>query len=454
MRSTPRPLWPHQQAVLTDLVVGHWLLLWEMGTGKTAALAVAGGIVGGRQLWLSPAILLRQTAAEIAAWRPGVRVQILRTGRDTVDDTADVVAVSYDMMRRESVWKQLFRLRWDSCVCDEGHMLGHGRAIRTRAFYGAMHTSPGALFRRCERVWIATGTPVMSSPDELHPHLSRLFPQHIPDQLRRTDFIERYCITVQRTFGTIVVGARNTGELSDILKRCASRLRLTDVVANLPSLLIDHVPVEIRAADRRAIEETMTPAQRAELHVVLTQIEGGDEAGWQRLQAMLLPLASTRRVLALAKSPAALELIRAELAGGTDRIVLFGIHLAALHMLRDALEGSAGARLLVGDTAPNARADALAAFQDGSCRVLLASTRVAGFGLNLQAARRVIFLESDWTPAALDQAVARVWRAGQYRPVHVSLLSVADSVDQRVAAIVARKRVVINQILGEPVTNG
>jgi hypothetical protein len=35
--------------------------------------------------------------------------------------------------------------------------------------------------------------------------------------------------------------------------------------------------------------------------------------------------------------------------------------------------------------------------------------------------------------------------------VHVSLLSVADSIDQRVAAIVARKRVVINQLLGETV---
>jgi SNF2 family DNA or RNA helicase len=83
--------------------------------------------------------------------------------------------------------------------------------------------------------------------------------------------------------------------------------------------------------------------------------------------------------------------------------------------------------------------------------VLIASLRVAGFGLNLQAARRAIFLESDWTPAALDQAVARLQRAGQTRPVHVSLLSVADSIDQRVASIVARKRVVINQLFGETV---
>jgi SNF2 family DNA or RNA helicase len=449
--SCPRPaLWAHQEAVLADLAMGHWLLLWEMGTGKTAALAVAGGVVGGRQLWLSPAVLLRQSADEIRRWRPGARVQILRTGRDKLDATADVIMLSYDLMRRETVWKQLWKLGFQSCVCDEGHALGHGRSIRTRAFYGATYASAGALYRRCERVWIATGTPVLSSPDELHPHLSRLFPTHVPDFLRRQDFIDHYCITVKRTFGTIVVGARNTKELADTLKACSSRLRLADVT-DLPPLIIDHVPTEISRADRQSIEATMTAAQRHELNVVLTQIEGGEEAGWQRLQAMLLPLASTRRVLGLAKAPAALDLIRAELAGGADRIVLFGIHLDALRLLHDALGASHGARLLTGETLPNARADALAAFQTGACRVLIASLRVAGFGLNLQAARRAIFLESDWTPAALDQAVARLYRAGQTRPVHVSLLSVADSIDQRVAAIVARKRVVINQLLGETV---
>ena len=443
-------LWSHQREVIPRLIKDHCLLLWEMGTGKTAALAVAGGVVGGRQLWLSPAVLLRQSADEIRRWRPGARVQILRTGRDKLDPTADVIMLSYDLMRRETVWKQLWKLGFQSAVCDEGHALGHSRSIRTRAFYGATYSSAGALFRRCERVWVATGTPVLSSPDELHPHLSRLFPAHVPDFLRRQDFIDHYCITVKRTFGTIVVGARNTRELADTLKACSSRLRLADVT-DLPPLIIDHVPVEISRADRQSIEATMTAARRHELNVVLTQIEGGEEAGWQRLNAMLLPMASTRRVLGLAKAPAALDLIRAELAGGADRIVLFGIHLDALRLLHDALGASHGARLLTGETLPNARADALRAFQAGACRVLIASLRVAGFGLNLQAARRAIFLESDWTPAALDQAVARLYRAGQTRPVHVSLLFVADSIDQRVAAIVARKRVVINQLLGETV---
>ena len=60
-------LWAHQRAVIPALVKGHYLLLWDMGTGKTAALIRAGAAVGGRQLWLTHAVLIPQTLADIAA---------------------------------------------------------------------------------------------------------------------------------------------------------------------------------------------------------------------------------------------------------------------------------------------------------------------------------------------------------------------------------------------------
>jgi SNF2 family DNA or RNA helicase len=288
---------------------------------------------------------------------------------------------------------------------------------------------------------------VLNSPDELHPHLSRLFPHLIPGHVHKAHFLERYCVTIQKTFGPVIVGARNTQELRDILAKCASRIKLSDVT-DLPPLTVDTLPVEISASDRRAIEQTMTDEQRAELNVVLTQLEGGDEAAWQRLQAMLLPLASTRRVLALAKSRAAVDLIKSEIDGGADRIVLFGVHVTALASIADACRGM-GARLLMGETPPWMRTGALAAFEAGNAKVLVASVRVAGFGLNLQSARRAIFLETDWTAASIDQAIARLYRAGQTRPVRVSILTVADSIDARVADIIRRKRRIVTELLEE-----
>ena len=440
-------LWKHQAAVIPDMTKGHFLLLWDPGTGKTAALIRAGAVVGGRQLWITHAVLIPQALNDIALWRPGVRVQRIVSGKSIVDPNADIVIVSYDLMRRTEIWKQLFRLHWESMVCDEGHALGHGSTARTRAFYGATIYSKGALFTRSSRCWIATGTPVLNSPDELHPHLSRLFPNLIPDFVHKQRFLERFCVTIQKTFGPVIVGARNVDELRAVLSKCASRIKLSDVT-DLPPLTVDTLPVEISASDRRAIEQTMTDAQRAELNVVLTQLEGGDEAAWQRLQAMLLPLASTRRVLALVKSRAAVDLIKSEIGGGADRIVLFGVHVTALASIADACRGM-GARLLMGETTPALRAGALGSFASGTARVLVASVRVAGFGLNLQSARRAIFLETDWTAASIDQAIARLYRAGQTRPVRVSILTVADSIDARVADIVRRKRRIVTELLEE-----
>ena len=447
MVTSPPALWVHQKAVIPALTKGHYLLLWDMGTGKTAALIRAGAAVGGRQSWITQSVLIPQALNDIALWRPSARVQRITSGKSIVDPDADIVIVSYDLMRRVEIWKQLYRLEWDSAVCDEGHALGHGNAARTRAFYGATVYSKGALFTRCRRVWIATGTPVLNSPDELHPHLSRLFPDLIPGKVQKQQFLNHFCVTVQKVFGPVIVGARNTDELRAILSKCASRMKLSDVT-DLPPLAVDTLPVEISPADRRAIEATMTEQQRNELNVVLTQIEGGDEAGWQRLNAMLLPLASTRRVLALAKSRAAIDLIKSEIEGGADRIVLFGVHVAALQAINDACQ-SLGARLLMGETAHTLREGAVAGFNAGVVKVLVASVRVAGFGLNLQSARRAIFLETDWTAASIDQAIARLYRAGQTRPVRVSILTVADSIDARVADIVRRKRRIVTQLLEE-----
>ena len=445
-------LWPHQQAVQADLLAGSHLLLWDMGTGKTAALVRAGEAAGGpghagRQLWITLGMLVPQAKQEILRFRPGAVVQTVRTGKDNIRPSSDVVIVSYDLMRVLPIWRQLFALRWASIVCDEGHALAHSTAVRTRAFYGARMDSKGALFRRADRVWVATGTPVMNTPDELWTHLSRLRPDLLPDGITTKEaFLDRFCVVKQRTFGTVVVGGKNLPELSGILRQCSSRLKLRDVTS-LPPLRMARLPVEISVEHRRAMDATMTPAQLEEIDIILADIEGGETAAWQRLQAMMLPMASTRRVTALAKAPACVELLKAELTGGLDRVVVFGSHVLALQHVAQGLKAF-GTRLIIGDVSPVQRASALSDFQeDGGPRVLVCNTGIGGFGLNLQHAARCVMLDLPWTPAALDQAVARLQRAGQARSVHVSLLAVVNSIDARVADVLQRKRDIIHDII-------
>ncbi len=71
--------------------------------------------------------------------------------------------------------------------------------------------------------------------------------------------------------------------------------------------------------------------------------------------------------------------------------------------------------------------------------VLLSQIQAGGTGLNMQAASVVILCEPQIKPTLEHQAVARAHRMGQVRTVQVHRLLVADSVDQRMVELLARK---------------
>ena len=88
-----------------------------------------------------------------------------------------------------------------------------------------------------------------------------------------------------------------------------------------------------------------------------------------------------------------------------------------------------------------ARDAAMAALRDDpECRIMLASLAVCSVGLNLVAANQVILADSWWAPAIEDQAVDRVHRLGQQKPVAVWRLVIRGTIEERVLGVQAEKR--------------
>ncbi len=79
----------------------------------------------------------------------------------------------------------------------------------------------------------------------------------------------------------------------------------------------------------------------------------------------------------------------------------------------------------------------LAAFIDGSARVLVTKPSVAGWGLNLQHCARMIFVGRSFSFEQWHQAVRRCWRFGQQREVDCHLI-VADGEDA-IGRVIDRK---------------
>lgn len=438
---------PHQAAALPWMLEGHRGLWWEPGVGKTLPLALAGEALGQRQLWLTTLQLLRdQTARDAAEIRSdSPLVQVLTSSNDRVDPQADVVVACYDTARNPKVWKQLFGLRWGSLALDEAHALANTASKRTTCIYGARQDSKGALFRRADFVWAATGTPVLNNPMDLWPHASRLWPKVAADCPTKDAWMGKYCQTRQGDYGVQVVGGRNLDELRQLMAPHVSIKTLEQVQPNLPPLVVDEIDIPIDADQRAEVLAAATPEQFQQIAILLAELDGGDAAAEVQLQGMMLQMPTLRRVLALVKARSVGDLVKGELAGGADRVIVFGNHIDALAAVAERVGKTA--RIINGTTGHDYRTAALRDFAAGRAQVLVCNATVAGTGLNLQACRRIIFLEAAWTPGPNRQAIGRCYRTGQRRPVRASYTSARGTIDQAVAGVLVRKSKMINQLM-------
>eukprot|EP00752_Nemacystus_decipiens_P018369 g16478.t1 len=97
-------------------------------------------------------------------------------------------------------------------------------------------------------------------------------------------------------------------------------------------------------------------------------------------------------------------------------------------------------RTLTGSMSLKQRTDALQAFSnDPPTTVFLLSVRAGAVGINLTQANHVFLLEPLLNLALEKQAIGRVHRLGQTRPVTVTKLVLADSVETRILAMQERQ---------------
>ncbi|KAI9591356.1 P-loop containing nucleoside triphosphate hydrolase protein [Syncephalis fuscata] len=75
--------------------------------------------------------------------------------------------------------------------------------------------------------------------------------------------------------------------------------------------------------------------------------------------------------------------------------------------------------------------------------VMLISLKCGALGLNLTAASQVFLLDPWWNASIQDQAIDRVYRLGQTRPVNVFQFVIEGSIEEKVMDIQAKKRALV-----------
>src|SRR5204862_7172020 len=120
-------------------------------------------------------------------------------------------------------------------------------------------------------------------------------------------------------------------------------------------------------------------------------------------------------------------------------------------VLRQHLQETFGKEVLFlhGGTPREQRTRMVERFQaEGGPRVFLLSLKAGGTGLNLTAASHVFHFDRWWNPAVEDQATDRAHRIGQQRAVQVHKLLTAGTVEEKVDAMLEKKRDLASRIVG------
>uniref|UniRef100_A0A8C1ZGE8 RAD54 homolog B n=1 Tax=Cyprinus carpio TaxID=7962 RepID=A0A8C1ZGE8_CYPCA len=119
----------------------------------------------------------------------------------------------------------------------------------------------------------------------------------------------------------------------------------------------------------------------------------------------------------------------------TDRVVLVSNYTQTLDLLQDVCDhtGYKWCRL-DGQTPVAQRQRIVDSFNSphSSSFLLLLSSKAGGVGLNLIGASHLVLYDLDWNPANDIQAMARVWRDGQKKTVHIYRFLTTGSIEEKI----------------------
>jgi hypothetical protein len=369
-----------RDSVLWALRKGRCALFWDCGLGKTFAQVEWARLSADRSLIVAPLSVARQTVRE--ARKLDVDVRYVRDPGPV--NGPGVWITNYEMVDRFDP------AMFGAVVLDESSILKNVDGRTRRTLTEAFRAVPCRL--------ACTATPAPNDVAELTNHAEYL------GVMSRAEMLAAYFINDEKEWRLKGWAAepmfRWMGSWAQALRR-PSDMGGSDNGYELP-------PLEI-------IGEVVHSEIESDGQLFATDL--GGVGGRARVRRMTLN-DRVRRAVRLCDSDDA------------QWIVWCGLNDEA-----SAVAGTVeGAVNVEGGWSPDAKAQALEAFQDGEIRVLVTKPSIAGFGMNFQNCARMAFVGLNDSYEAYYQAIRRCWRFGQTQSVraHVIVSALEASIVQNV----------------------
>lgn len=409
----PDPLYAFQIDGVRFLVEREGALLGDdMGTGKTVQSIVAMRILFQRgdvrsALIVVPLALLRNWDRELEKWAPTLSgVTVVRGPKELRrvqwERPAHVWIATYGVVRSD-IEEIREHHSFDLVVLDEIQAIKNRTAQQARA----AKRLPRA------RSWGLSGTPIENSVDDLCSIYGFLSPGLLPAE------------------GVDPFAARSAIE-PHFLRR-----RKMDVLKDLPEKHAFDEWLLLEGEQRRAYE-------RAEHEGRVWLSELGTEVTVQHVLKLLQRLKMLCNRDPKSGTSAKLLLLEErveELVSQGAKALVFSQYLAeGVEPITERLSAFRPV-VITGAVSAGNRDRAVQAFQnDPECKLLVATPKSGGVGLNLVAGNYVFHFDHWWNPATVRQAEDRAHRIGQTKDVFVYHFWTENTIEERIYGILERKK--------------
>ena len=450
-------LWTHQIEGVEGAIVrlndyGAAMLDYGMGTGKSRiAIEIVNRLIPHRVLIVAPKVTVEGSwPGQLEQWlNVGHKIVILDRGsaakrsevlRDVLESNVSCVAVlNYEMAIRYPLNKMIESVEWDMTIFDESHRLKSPGTARTGFFVRLSHRG------RLGKKLMLSGTPMPNGLEELYSQYNILNPKIFGTSF--TLFKSVYCVQEPAyrdapRYVTKVVGYRNKEDF-ERRRSVLAIVRRTEDCLDLPSCIERELSVELKPRTLKMIRELTIQG--------LTHAPDGspiapETAAVRAIKSMMLSsgvlkydteLGETKIEFVDDSKMKALESLLEDVSN--ERVVVFARWVRDLQTTRESAKKFNRDYFEISGDETRQRGETLDAWRATSNGVIAVQIQSGGEGIDLTASRIGIFISRSHSAGQHKQAIARLVRHGQTRPVYITSIVGRVKIDEAVTIVLNSK---------------
>jgi SNF2 family DNA or RNA helicase len=409
----------------------------DMGLGKTLQTLSwllhlkQQGELSAPALLIVPTSLIGNWKSEAHKFTPDLKLLTLH-GSERAEEfeqisQADIVLTTYPLLPRDvdALKEHDFKL----LILDEAQKI---KNPRTKLYAALMELKSAG--RLC-----LTGTPVENHLGELWALFNFLMPGFLGNQMQ---FKQHYQKPIEIENSRQVQEQLTRKVAPFLLRRTKHQVvqELPDKTEIIKTVEFDSQQAKLYETIRVTMEEKVrqTVAEKGLAKSQITLLDALLKLRQVCCDPGLVKIDAAKKVKQSAKLELLMELLE-DLLEGQHNVIIFSQFTSMLTIIGEALKKQGIAySLLTGQT--KQREHEINRFKNGETRLFLISLKAGGVGLNLTEADTVIHYDPWWNPAVENQATDRAYRIGQNREVFVYKLVVANTIEEKILQLQAKKQ--------------